>query len=77
MYAFVYSAHDTPFGALLGGVTLPRLAGLAKAPVEVQKEHQAALKGLKKRAVELDQELQFIEQCHAGVAQRERAKELP
>ncbi|EPA99377.1 AAA family ATPase [Pseudomonas sp. G5(2012)] len=51
-----------------------RLAGLAKAPAEVQKEHQAALKALQKRAAELDQELQFIEQCLASVAQREQAK---
>ncbi|MGN7934100.1 AAA family ATPase [Pseudomonas sp. 22447] len=54
-----------------------KLAKLAKAPEEVQKEHQAALKALEKRAVELDQELQFIEQCLASVAQREQAKELP
>lgn len=54
-----------------------KLAGLAKAPVEVQKEHQSALKALEKRAGELDQELQFIEQCLASVAQREQAKELP
>ena len=54
-----------------------KLAKLAKAPEEVQKEHQAALKTLEKRAVELDQELQFIEQCLASVAQREQAKELP
>ncbi|KIH80567.1 AAA family ATPase [Pseudomonas batumici] len=54
-----------------------KLARLAKAPEEVQKEHQAALKALEKRVVELDQELQFIEQCLASVAQREQAKELP
>jgi DNA sulfur modification protein DndD len=54
-----------------------KLAGLAKAPAEVQKEHQAALGALEKRAVELDQELQFIEQCIASIAQREQAKELP
>lgn len=48
-----------------------RLAGLARAPEEVQKEHQAALKTLEKRAVELDQELQFIERCLVSVAQRE------
>jgi DNA sulfur modification protein DndD len=54
-----------------------KLARLAKAPEEVQQEHQAALKALEKRAVELDQELQFIEQCLASVAQREQAKELP
>lgn len=54
-----------------------KLAGLAKAPAEVQKEHQAALGALEKRAVELDQELQFIEQCLASIAQREQAKELP
>lgn len=54
-----------------------KLARLAKAPEEVQKEHQSALKALEKRAVELDQELQFIEQCLASVAQREQAKELP
>ncbi|MCY1286760.1 hypothetical protein D9M68_347070 [compost metagenome] len=53
-----------------------KLAGLAKAPVEVQKEHQAALEALEKRAVELNQELQFIEQCLASVAQREQATEL-
>lgn len=53
-----------------------KLVGLAKAPAEVQKEHQAALKSLEKRAVELDQELQFIEQCLASVVQREQAKEL-
>jgi DNA sulfur modification protein DndD len=54
-----------------------KLAGLAKAPAEVQKEHQAALGALEKRAVEIDQELQFIEQCLASIAQREQAKELP
>ncbi|MCQ4299787.1 hypothetical protein NAV11_07670 [Pseudomonas songnenensis] len=52
------------------------MAGLAKAPVEAQKEHQAALKALEKRAVELDQELQFIEKCLASVSQREQAKKL-
>lgn len=54
-----------------------KLSRLARAPDEVQKEHQAALKALEKRAVELDQELQFIEQCLASVAQRQQAKELP
>ena len=54
-----------------------RLAGLSRAPEEVQKEHQAALKALEKRAVELDQELQFIERCLASVAQREQAREQP
>lgn len=54
-----------------------RLAGLARAPEEVQKEHQAVLKALEKRAVELDQELQFIERCLASVAQREQAREQP
>lgn len=54
-----------------------KLAGLAKAPAEVQKEHQVALGALEKRAVELDQELQFIEQCLASIAQREQAKDLP
>ncbi|POA28209.1 MULTISPECIES: AAA family ATPase [unclassified Pseudomonas] len=54
-----------------------RLAGLARAPEEVQKEHQATLKTLEKRAVELDQELQFIERCLASVAKREQAREQP
>lgn len=54
-----------------------KLAKLAKAPEEVQKEHQTALKALEKHAVELDQELQFIEQCLATVAEREQPKELP
>ncbi|MPS77861.1 MAG: hypothetical protein E2591_07210 [Achromobacter sp.] len=49
----------------------------ANAPADVQKEHQAALTALEKRAVELGQELQFIEQCLANVAQREQAKQLP
>lgn len=54
-----------------------KLAGLAKAPVKVQMEHQAALEALEKSAIELDQELQFIEQCLASVAQRKQAKEQP
>lgn len=54
-----------------------KLAALAEAPVRVQMDHQAALKALEKRAIELDQELQFIERCLASVAQREQAKEQP
>lgn len=54
-----------------------RLAGLARAPEEVQKEHQAVLKALEKRAVELGEELQFIERCLASVAQREQGSEQP
>ena len=54
-----------------------RLAGLARAPEEVQKEHQAVLKALEKRAVELGEELQFIERCLAGAAQREQGSEQP
>jgi DNA sulfur modification protein DndD len=54
-----------------------KLAGLARAPEEVQKEHQAGLKALEKRAIELTQELQFIERCVVSVADRERAGELP
>jgi DNA sulfur modification protein DndD len=54
-----------------------KLSTLTKAPADVQKEHEAALNALEKRAVELGQELQFIEQCLASVAQREQAKELP
>lgn len=50
-----------------------KLSRLDKAPEEVQKEHLRALKAIEKRAVELDQELQFIERCLASVAQRERA----
>ncbi|MBF8668174.1 AAA family ATPase [Pseudomonas putida] len=52
---------------------LPMLAG---APEHVQKEHQAALKVLEKRAVELDQELQFIEKCLTSIAPSERAGKL-
>ena len=54
-----------------------KLAGLARAPEEVQKEHQAGLKALEKRFIELTQELQFIERCVVSVADRERAGELP
>ena len=54
-----------------------KLAGLARAPEEVQKEHQAGLKALEKRSIELTQELQFIERCVVSVADRERAGELP
>ncbi|WP_447903434.1 AAA family ATPase [Pseudomonas serbica] len=54
-----------------------KLAGLARAPEEVQKEHQAGLKALEKRAIELTQELQFIERCVVSVADRERAGVLP
>jgi DNA sulfur modification protein DndD len=54
-----------------------RLAGLARAPEEVQKEHQAVLKTLEKRAVELGEELQFIERCLASVAKREQVREQP
>ncbi|UST72310.1 AAA family ATPase [Pseudomonas siliginis] len=50
-----------------------KLSRLDKAPEEVQKEHLRALNAIEKRAVELDQELQFIERCLASVAQRERA----
>ncbi|WP_122613454.1 AAA family ATPase [Pseudomonas viridiflava] len=52
-----------------------KLAGLAKAPQQVQNEHQAALKALEKRAIDLNQELQFIERCVASVANRQRAEE--
>ncbi|MFJ2280055.1 AAA family ATPase [Pseudomonas sp. NPDC087803] len=51
-----------------------KFSRLDKAPEEVQKEHLRALNAIEKRAVELDQELQFIERCLASVAQRERAK---
>ncbi|ABA73573.1 MULTISPECIES: AAA family ATPase [Pseudomonas] len=54
-----------------------KLAGLARAPEEVQKEHQAGLKALEKRALELTHELQFIERCVVSMADRERAGELP
>ena len=54
-----------------------RLAGLARAPEEVQKEHQAVLKSLEKRAVELGEELQFIDRCLASVAQREQPARVP
>ncbi|WP_252959138.1 AAA family ATPase [Pseudomonas simiae] len=54
-----------------------KLVGLAKAPQEVQQEHQAGLRALEKRAVELTQELQFIERCVVSVAGREQARELP
>ena len=54
-----------------------KLAGLARAPEEVKKEHQAGLKALEKRSIELTQELQFIERCVVSVADRERAGELP
>lgn len=54
-----------------------KLVGLTKAPQEVQQEHQAGLRALEKRAIELTQELQFIERCVVSVAGRERARELP
>ncbi|QXI20194.1 MULTISPECIES: AAA family ATPase [Pseudomonas] len=54
-----------------------KLAGLARAPEEVQKEHRAGLKVLEKRAIELTQELQFIERCRVSMADRERVGELP
>ena len=54
-----------------------KLVGLARAPEEVQQEHQAGLKALEKRAIELTQELQFIERCVVSVADRERARDLP
>ncbi|ERZ01096.1 hypothetical protein Q022_02238 [Pseudomonas aeruginosa BWHPSA009] len=54
-----------------------KLAGLTKAPEEVQKEHQAALEALEKRAIELAQELQFIEQCLASAALGKQANDLP
>ncbi|WP_447741698.1 AAA family ATPase [Pseudomonas laurentiana] len=53
-----------------------KLLGLARAPESVQKEHQAALEALEKRAGELDQELQFIERCLASIAQRAQATGL-
>lgn len=52
-------------------------AGLARAPEEVQKEHREGLKVLEKRAIELTQELQFIERCVVSIADRERVGELP
>lgn len=52
-----------------------KLRGLVKAPEHVQKEHQAALNALEKRAEEIGQELQFIDRCLASVAQRERDRE--
>lgn len=54
-----------------------KLVGLARAPEEVQQEHQVGLKALEKRAIELTQELQFIERCVVRVADRERARNLP
>ena len=54
-----------------------KLVGLARAPEEVQQEHQAGLRALEKRAIELTQELQFIERCVVSVADRERARDLP
>ncbi|MEN4958688.1 AAA family ATPase [Pseudomonas syringae] len=54
-----------------------KLAGLARAPEEVQKDHQAVLKALEKRAIELTQELEFIERCVVSMADRARAAELP
>ena len=51
-----------------------KFSRLDKASEEVQKEHLRALNAIEKRAMELDQELQFIERCLASVAQRERAK---
>lgn len=54
-----------------------KLAGLARAPEEVQKEHREGLKVLEKRAIELTQELQFIERCVVSIADRERVGELP
>ncbi|PSS59190.1 AAA family ATPase [Pseudomonas sp. BBP2017] len=50
-----------------------KLPGLVKAPEHVQKEHQAALSALEKRAEELGQELQFIERCLLSAAQRDQA----
>jgi len=52
-----------------------KLLDLARAPQEVQDKHIAALKVLEKDAVEAAQELQFIEQCIAGAAQREQARQ--
>lgn len=40
-----------------------KLTKLVGAPEHVQEEHQAILKALEKRAIELDQELLFIEKC--------------
>lgn len=54
-----------------------KLVGLARAPKEVQQEHEAGLRALEKRAIELTHELQFIERCVVSVADRERARELP
>ena len=50
---------------------LRKSATLANAPADVQQEHQAMLNALEKRAVELGQELQYIERCLTSVAQRE------
>jgi DNA sulfur modification protein DndD len=52
-----------------------KLAGLARAPEEVQKAHQARLMALEERGAELRQELQFIERCLASAAQRELTRE--
>lgn len=49
-----------------------KLETLARAPVEVQREHQTNLKVLKKRAAELEQELMYIDHCLASIAQREK-----
>jgi len=51
-----------------------KLAGLARAPQEVQKEHLAALSVLEKSAAGLKQELEFIDRCLASVARREEAR---
>ncbi|WP_237749775.1 hypothetical protein [Bordetella bronchiseptica] len=49
-----------------------KAVALAKAPADVQKEHKAALSALEQRAIELGQELEFIEQCLASTAQRDK-----
>lgn len=54
-----------------------KLAGLAKAPEAVQGEHLAAIKALEKRAIEINQELQFIERCALSIADRQQACQGP
>jgi DNA sulfur modification protein DndD len=49
-----------------------KMPGFAKAPLEVQQERQAVLDALEKRAVELEEELVFIELCIASVALRDQ-----
>lgn len=52
-----------------------KIATLARAPDHVKQEHETRLNALERRASDLNQELKFIDQCLASVAERSQVPE--